>query len=431
MLDLTAIDDSWLDHRLKGFPPRAAPVRVREVAERRWNVLAEALPFPCAVLRASALDHNERRMQDFCAANDVSLAPHGKTTMAPQLFARQLAAGAWGMTVATVHQLQVCVDFGIRRLLLANQLVGRADIARVIELMGAHPELELHFLIDTAAGLERIDAVAQAEAPVRPLSALVELGYLNGRTGARSQGEAVALARAIAGHRHLRLAGVECYEGLRISQNPRVDAQNAAALIEDVLEVARRCDGEGLFTGREILLSAGGSALYDVVGRELHATLSRPVRTLLRSGCYVTHDSGFYERLQQAMRQRATGPWRERESFRPALEVWAQVQSRPQADLAILTVGRRDVSYDVDLPQPRWIYRPGRDAAPVAASPDLHLTALNDQHAYLRLPTAFELSVGDLVGCGISHPCTTFDKWQLLWLVDDDYAVAGAIRTFF
>ena len=56
---------------------------------------------------------------------------------------------------------------------------------------------------------------------------------------------------------------------------------------------------------------------------------------------------------------------------------------------------------------------------------------MNDQHTYLRVPAEADVRVGDLIGSGISHPCTTFDKWRALFTVDDSYRVTGAILTFF
>ena len=114
----------------------------------------------------------------------------------------------------------------------------------------------------------------------------------------------------------------------------------------------------------------------------------------------------------------------------PALEVWSMVQSRPEPQLAILTMGKRDASYDIELPIPLFSHRPG-PGLPGVLPPGCSIVKMNDQHAYLRLPAGFELEVGDLVGCGISHPCTTFDKWPLLLAVDDDYRVGYAINTFF
>jgi D-serine dehydratase len=110
------------------------------------------------------------------------------------------------------------------------------------------------------------------------------------------------------------------------------------------------------------------------------------------------------------------------------------VQSRPEPNLAILTMGKRDASYDVDLPIPVWHHRPG-PGVPQALPDGCTIFKMNDQHAYLRLPDGHplcdDLLVGDLVGCGISHPCTTFDKWPLLLAVDDDYVVRFALNTYF
>jgi len=62
---------------------------------------------------------------------------------------------------------------------------------------------------------------------------------------------------------------------------------------------------------------------------------------------------------------------------------------------------------------------------------DHRVVRLDDQHAYLDIPADSPLQPGDMVAFGVSHPCTTFDKWQALYLVDDGLRVTGAIRTFF
>ena len=100
------------------------------------------------------------------------------------------------------------------------------------------------------------------------------------------------------------------------------------------------------------------------------------------------------------------------------MQVWAQVVSRPDPGLAVLTMGRRDVSFDQDLPVPLRLA-------------DSVVTKLNDQHAYLRLGGGDNAEVGDWLGFGISHPCTVFDKWQLIPELDADDRVVGMIRTFF
>jgi D-serine dehydratase len=119
--------------------------------------------------------------------------------------------------------------------------------------------------------------------------------------------------------------------------------------------------------------------------------------------------------------------------LRPALEVWAAVQSRPEPQLAILTVGRRDVSFDIDLPVP--IARAARGASTPSAVPaSWKITGLNDQHAYLRWDAgddAHAPAVGERIGLGISHPCTTFDKWHWMPIVENDYRVTDAVVTHF
>jgi D-serine dehydratase len=93
-------------------------------------------------------------------------------------------------------------------------------------------------------------------------------------------------------------------------------------------------------------------------------------------------------------------------------------------------MGKRDVGHDAGLPQlVRW-FRPGMTAP--AALPEGHVTvALNDQHAHMTLPAGSPLAFGDMVGFGIGHPCTTFERWQLIWLVNEQWEVESALRTFF
>jgi D-serine dehydratase len=430
-LNLEPILDAPVDARAKGYPHAAPSMRLRDVGTQRWNLLRGDLPFPVAVVRRSAMRQNSAWMRRFTEACGVAIAPHGKTTMCPQIFAQQLADGAWGMTVANVHQLGICAGLGIRRVIIANQVVARNDVARMVELMRAHPGLTVYFLVDSPAQLERVAAAARAHDPARPLAALLEVGHAGGRTGTRSVDDAMALARAIAASGVVRLAGIECYEGLGISGDTERDGRHVAGLVEAVHAVASACDRENLFAEDEIILSAGGSAVFDIVARDLPQRLSRPVRTILRSGCYVTHDSGTYERLFERVLARSGEPWQSGPGLQPALEVWSLVQSRPEPGLAILTMGRRDASYDIEMPRPLKWFREGTHAQPQAVPGEWRVEKLNDQHAYLRIPAGADVQVADLVGCGISHPCTTFDKWQLLMEVDDDYTVVDALRTFF
>jgi D-serine dehydratase len=284
--------------------------------------------------------------------------------------------------------------------------------------------------VDSLAGVALLEAQGGApRSPAGRFNVLLEMGLPGGRTGCRTAEEAMRVARAIAASSCSRLSGVECFEGLDMTGRDDADRAMVDRWVESVHAVARQCDIEGLYGSPEVTLSAGGSAVFDLVARGLPLQLSRPVRTVLRSGCYVTHDSGFYERYARAMSVRGGAAWRERGGLKPALEIWTHVQSRPEPGLAILAFGKRDASFDVELPVPLGHIRSGAES--IALDPGARIAKLNDQHAYMEIPPGADVRVGDLVGCGISHPCTTFDKWRWLPAVDDDYAVRGAIRTFF
>jgi D-serine dehydratase len=432
-LTLSSLEEQLLQPGVKGLPI-TEPLRQGAIGVQGWNVLHGDTSFPVAVLKTSALLHNLDWMRRFCERYGATLAPHGKTTMSPQLFSAQLANGAWGITLATASQVKVAHRFGVRRVLLANQLVARADIDGILQLLHDDPDFECVALADSLAGVARLADAMTAHPLARALPLLVELGLAGKRTGCRTLDEAMTVARAVAGAPGLRLAGFEGYEGLLVSNDRDADVRAVADFVSQLLALVREADEEGLFEGDHILLSAGGSAYFDLVARGFREAggLSRPLRAVLRSGCYLTSDHGSYERLIGQLNERED--MRPGDGLRPALEVWSVVQSRPEPDLAILTMGKRDASYDVDLPIPLYTHRPG-PGMPTRLPDGCAIVKMNDQHAYLRLPVHDPLcdllAVGDLVGCGISHPCTTFDKWPLLLGVDDDYAVRYALNTFF
>ncbi|WP_443083522.1 amino acid deaminase [Variovorax sp. SRS16] len=423
--------DPVFDTGFKGYPRTQAPRRRSEIGAAGWNVLAGDLPLPLALLKREALEHNLAWMQARVRQWGIDIAPHGKTTMSPQLFRRQLDTGAWGLTFATVTQLAVGVAAGARHTLIANQVVSDEDLAGIQLLLRAHEGLRIVFLVDSPAQLALIEGWAARHADSRPFEVMLEIGVAGARTGCRTHEEAVALATAVHASAAVRLAGIECYEGQGATGESKPDTDYTNTLMDRVEAVARHCETHGLFEGSEVLVSAGGSALYDLVAVRLRPALGLPVRGLLRSGCYVTHDHGTYQRLQVSIDARlgcAAG-----ESLRPAMEVWATVQSCPEPRLAIVAMGKRDVSFDLSMPVP--IARAPRGALAASAVPaSWEITALNDQHGYLRWDAADDAlapMVGERVGFGISHPCTTFDKWHWMPIVEDDYRVSDAVSMHF
>ena len=423
--------DPILDTRFKGYPRTEPPKRRSEIGQAGWHVLAGDLPLPLAVLKREALEHNLAWMQARVRQWDIDLAPHGKTTMSPQLFRRQLDAGAWGLTFATVTQLAVGVAAGARRTLIANQVVSDEDLAGIQLLLHAHMDLRVVFLVDSLAQLGLIEEWAERHHESLPFEVMLEIGVEGGRSGCRTQEEAVTLATALRQSKAVRLVGIECYEGLAATGESGADTAYANALMDRVEAVARHCDTHGLFEGDEVIVSAGGSAIFDLVAGRLKPALKAGVRGVLRSGCYVTHDHGFYKRMLSAVDQRLGCDCGE--SLRPAMEVWATVQSRPEPGLAILAVGKRDISFDLTLPVP--IARAARGSlVPEGVPADWKITGLNDQHASPRSDDAASPqapAVGDRIGLGISHPCTTFDKWHWMPVVEEDYRVSDAVSMHF
>ena len=425
-------DSLELGPRLKGFPHRHASVALQDVKSLGWNVLASDLPLPLAVLKQSALVHNVEWMQRFVRERGIELAPHGKTTMSPQLFKRQLDAGAWGLTFATVHQARIGVASGARRILIANQVMQAEDLAGIQALRAANPDLRLVFLVDSLAQLTLIERWCKAQGAIEVPGAfevMLELGVPGGRCGCRSHEDACALAQALHASPAVRLVGIECYEGLAAKGQTAHDEPYAQALMERVHRIAREVDLQGWFETDEVLVSAGGSAIFDLVAGRLKPSLGKPVRGLLRSGCYVTHDHGQYRRMLQAVAERCGCE----ETLQPALEVWASVQSRPEPGLALLTAGRRDVSYDLEMPIP-FARAALHERVPQGVPASWKVVGLNDQHAHLRWSAEDEAlapEVGERIGLGISHPCTTFDKWPWMPVVDDHYQVVDAIVTQF
>jgi D-serine dehydratase len=429
-MHLDPLGSFLLDRKIKGMPGEIEPFSLSKIGEKRWNLLREDLSLPLAVLKESALAHNGTWMRRFLRLSGAVIAPHGKTTMSPQLFARQLADGAWGITVATAQQLQVARDFGVQRVVLANQLVGRQAIRYVISELRRDRGFDFYCLVDSEDNVTALAAAARDAELERPIQVLLEGGYAGGRTGCRDLASALAVARSIkSAEPFVALRGVEGFEGLFAGTTDQKEAEVAwflDFLVETAISIAR----QGLFAPGPIILSAGGSAFYDMVVASFRdAGVDREFMVLTRSGCYLTHDSGMYREAFDALRERSPQAESLGSGLIAALEVWAYVQSRPEPTKILLTMGKRDVSYD-DMPIALTWARPGEGR--LRSMPEAHLViGLNDQHCHMSVPPDSPLRIGDMVGFGISHPCLTFDKWQVICLVDDDYTITSAIRTFF
>jgi len=430
LLNLATLLEQRLSSTSKGVPDALDGVAIGDVPARRLNILRDSFPAPVAVIRDSALRTNIELMRRFTESAGVKLAPHGKTTMCPQLFDMQLEAGAWGMTCATAAHLRVYRQFGVPRIIMANQLMDADSVRLVARHLASDPGFEFYGIVDSVEAALRYEEVRSELPAGPPLNLLLEIGAVGGRTGVRTEEGALRIAREIASMgRCVRLVGVEAFEG--IFPGAQSDAEAAVdALLRKVGVIAERIDRENLFQHASIILSAGGSAHFDQVVKALKSVrLSRPTTVVLRSGCYITHDHGIYATALERLRQRSSDTVFAEQGFEPALELWTTVQSLPEPGLAIVTLGRRDVSFDAGLPVPIKHYRSG-GRAPADISGRAEILRLNDHHGYLRF-SDIDFAIQDRIAVGISHPCTTFDRWEYLYLVRDNYDVVSVLRTYF
>ncbi len=389
-----------LDWRVKGFW-LPSPVDSASFLDGRPSLFGGSFTWPIMAARRSALDHNLSTLADYCSRHGLLFAPHGKTTMSPTLHAAQLSAGAWAITVASANQALICRNLGSFRLIIANEVLDPV----ALQWIGNQPDIL--FYVDSLAAVETVASVSGS------FTVLLELGYPGGRTGCRSLADARAIAAAVAAAPGLTLAGVAGYEGGLPS------AAEAASYMDFLVSTAVSLRTDGLLAP-DTIVSAGGSTYFDVVTSAL-SSLSG-FRPVLRSGAYITHDHGFYQDHTPFLRVPEEG------SLQPALELWAQVTSTPEDNLLIAGMGKRDAPHDEGLPVPLLIR--SRDGAVRPAS-GVTVTKLNDHHAYVTAPSDHGIVPGDLICFGISHPCTAFDKWRIIPVVDDTHTVTDLLETYF
>ncbi|MGC9381094.1 amino acid deaminase [Streptomyces sp. MH13] len=418
---LAALTEEHVDHRFKGLPPDAYGLTVAELAGQRRNLFTGGFTTPVLALSAERLEHNLKLMETYSARHGLAFAPHGKTSMAPQLFHRQMEHGAWGITLAVPHQVRVARAFGVQRVFLANELVDAAALRWISAELDADPDFRFVCYVDSVRGAGLMDAALTEAGAARPVDVVVELAAGEGaRTGVRTEVECAAVADAVAGARTLRLAGVAGYEG----EVPDADPEKVHAWLRRLVALAVDFDKAGRFDGlEEIVVSAGGSAWFDAVADVFAEVpdLSLPVLKLLRSGAYVSHDDGHYRELTPFNRVPEEG------ALEPAFRLWSQVVSRPSPEQAFTNAGKRDAAYDLHLPFAQVVRRDGAERPATG----IEVTGLSDQHAWLRTTGEADLEVGDWLGTGLSHPCTSFDKWQLIPVAEADGTVVDYIRTFF
>lgn len=389
-----------------------------------WNLLREDVNLPAAVLLSEDVEHNLCWMQKFIEKYQVKLAPHGKTTMTPKLFHQQLKHGAWAITLATVHQVQVAYSAGVRRILMANQLVGKTNMTIIRQLLDEDPNFDFYCLIDSTSNVEQLGEFFDNH---RKLQVLLEIGVTSGRTGVRNEEEENKIVETLSKYSNsLALVGVELFEGVLKDEQP------IRLMLQRAVNCAQRLIDSNQFSRSPPILSGAGSAWYDVVAEEF-SKIHSLVDIVLRPGCYLSHDMGTYHRAQIRILQdnSIAQEISDNGALRPALQIWAYVQSIPENDRAIIAFGKRDAAFDSGYPTPALHYRSDW-SQPIALDQNKYqITNMMDQHAFLSCPIDHQLRVGDILAFNISHPCLTFDKWRKILLINKDYNVIDILDTYF
>lgn len=416
--------DVPLDITIKAVQAEWKGLSVRTVVAESPRLMETSTPM--MTLDAGAVRHNVAEMAGWCARHTVELAPHGKTTMAPALWLAQLEAGSWGITVANEAQLRVAHEVGVPRVQLANMLIRPEGVRWLARTLDADDDFSVYTWVDSVEAVAAMHEALARSSHRRPLTVLVEIGASGARTGARDHATALEVAAAVIASPHLSLAGVSGYEGVVTHGTEAADI----AAVDDFLLRMRALHDELLsrYEVADAVLTAGGSAYFDRVVEMLGDRVSDSVALVVRSGAYVVHDDGIYTRLTPA--ETRTGP-----RFRSAMNVWARVLSIPDPTIAYLDAGRRDLPVDEGWPVVLDARRRVGDAVLTIATDHHDVTGINDQHLHVALPADSPLRVGDVVRLGLSHPCTAFDKWSRIAILDDSSAadprITDLIRTYF
>lgn len=396
------------------MPIAAQGKSISDFLATKPNLFTSDFQFPIMILRDSALEHNINRMATYCKSLGFEIAPHVKTSMSPQISRRQIDAGAWALTVANFSQASMMYASGFKRLIIGNEVVEPTSIAEIAKINGSGAG-EIIFYIDSLAGLKiaqkAIDNVLNAK-----LYIFMEVGAAGARTGIRDLELLKVILAEIAKDDRIYIRGVSGFEGVVPGGDRAGEGiEKLRTFLRHIVAAARIV--APYVRGDKIIISGGGSSYFDYVAEEF-AKYEGDAHRILRSGGYVSHDHVHYEELNPFM------GLSDSERFFPALELWARVLSVPEPDLALLNFGKRDAGIDLDQPVP--IFKLNGELQPFTGK----IYALADQHAFMNI-TPDSVAVGDVVGCGISHPCTNFDKWRLLPLVNDDYDVIDLIHTHF
>jgi D-serine dehydratase len=408
-------------YRSKGF---AATSRFSKLKGK--SIFSDIIDYPIAVLSAEAMESNSREMMEYCKENGFLIAPHGKTYMAPTLLDRQLVDGAWGFSATSNWQMRTLYAMGANRIILTNEIVNPTVVRWIVETQKKNRKFELLVYVDSIAGVQLLESIVESYSPSKPIDVLIEMGFFGGRGGARHKNTAIDVARVASQSKSLRLRGLSGFEGIALPPENGTVLDGVNQFLDLMVDTVNEIDSYGYFAETpEVVISAGGSNFFDrVVEKFSTITLEKPLLRVLRAGCYLTHDDGDSSPDDRIADLGINLP-----RFQPALHVWGEVLSIPEPTRAIIGIGRRDASFDMSMPVPKLVRR--KVSGTLESADGLSTHMMNDQHLYLDMAEGARVELGDLISFGIVHPCTTFDKWRKIVVVNNNYSIVEVVETFF
>ena len=326
------------------------------------------LDTPALLIDLDKMESNIQTMADYFTTVNAVLRPHLKTHKTPMLAHKQIAAGAIGITCAKLGEAEAVIHAGIRDVLIANQILGRQKIARLVNLA---KQSEIMVAVDNAQNVTDISEAAAAKGVT--VRILIEVNTGMNRCGVEPGQPALELARHVLRSPNLQFEGLMGYEGHTVAK-PNYAERKAAARqsVQLLVDTKHHLEKHGVPVS---IMSGGGTGTFSITG-------SVPEMTEVQAGSYIFMDA-TYGNVE------GVG-----EHFACALTVLATVVSRPTPERVIVDTGMKVLAKEFGIPQPLGIE-------------GLEMAGLSEEHGKLNADASVSLAPGDKLEILPTHCCTT------------------------
>lgn len=326
------------------------------------------LDTPALLIDLDKMESNIQTMADYFTTVNAALRPHLKTHKTPMLAHKQIAAGAIGITCAKLGEAEAVIHAGIRDVLVANQILGRQKIARLVNLA---KQSEIMVAVDNAQNVTDISEAAAAKGVT--VRILIEVNTGMNRCGVEPGQPALELARHVLRSRNLQFEGLMGYEGHTVAK-PNYAERKAAARqsVQLLVDTKHHLEKHGVPVS---IMSGGGTGTFSITG-------SVPEMTEVQAGSYIFMDA-TYGNVE------GVG-----EHFACALTVLATVVSRPTPERVIVDTGMKVLAKEFGIPQPLGIE-------------GLEMAGLSEEHGKMNADASVSLTPGDKLEILPTHCCTT------------------------